>query len=138
VGGRNVTVGTGNIISSAINTANRREYLVNLAGVTNAQRVTVGLTSVVDVAGNTVASVAATVGILRGDTNADGFVDSADISQTKSQSGMPFGPSNFREDPNLDAVIDSADISFTKSFSGTALPSNGAAAAPQSKRNQKS
>src|SRR5256886_5393009 len=59
-----------------------------------------------NVAGNTIASAAATLEILQGDTNADGFVDSADISQTKAQSGMPFRPSNFHEDPNYDAVIE--------------------------------
>jgi hypothetical protein len=60
---------------------------------------------------------------LLGDTTADGFVNSADISQTKSQSGQAVGGSNFREDVNADGFLNSADISLVKSKSGTALPS---------------
>jgi len=59
--------------------------------------------------------------VLIGDTNADRSVDSADISQVKSQSGNPITSSNFREDLNGDGFIDSADIAFVKSKSGTAL-----------------
>ena len=62
------------------------------------------------------------MGVLVGDTNADRFVDSADIGQTKSQSGHAVANSNFREDVNVDGFIDSADIGFVKSKSGTALP----------------
>jgi hypothetical protein len=49
-------------------------------------------------------------------------VDSADISQTKSQSGRAVTSTNFREDLNVDGAIDSADISLVKSKSGTGLP----------------
>ena len=62
------------------------------------------------------------MGVLFGDTTGDGFVNSADISQTKSQSGNAVTSSNFREDINTDGFINSADISFVKSKSGTALP----------------
>lgn len=60
--------------------------------------------------------------VLVGDTNADGFVNSADISQTKSQSGNAVTNANFREDVNADGFINSADISLVKSKSGTVLP----------------
>jgi hypothetical protein len=59
--------------------------------------------------------------LLAGDTTADGFVDSADISQTKSQSGNPVTAANFREDVNGNGLIDSADIALVKSKLGTAL-----------------
>jgi hypothetical protein len=62
------------------------------------------------------------MGVLLGDTTGDGFVNSADISQTKSQSGQSVGSSNFREDVNTDGFLNSADISLVKSESGTALP----------------
>jgi hypothetical protein len=62
------------------------------------------------------------MGVLVGDTNGDGFVNSADISQTKSQSGDPVTGANFREDVNADGFLNSADISVVKSESGTALP----------------
>jgi hypothetical protein len=95
---------------------------VNLTGVANTQYITITLSSIIDVAGNGSSTVSATVGVLRGDTNADGFVDSADISQTKSESGNAVTPANFREDLNLDGFIDSGDISFVKAMSGTSLP----------------
>ena len=96
--------------------------VVNLTGAANAQTITVTLTNVTDVVTNTSSSVSVTMGVLLGDTNADGFVNSADITQTKSKSGQPVTLSNFREDLNLDDLINSADISFVKSMSGTALP----------------
>jgi hypothetical protein len=60
--------------------------------------------------------------VLVGDTTADGSVNSADISQTKSQSGHTVGSSNFPEDVTADGSVNSADISVVKSKSGTALP----------------
>ena len=62
------------------------------------------------------------MGVLLGDTNGDRFVDSADISQTKAESGAAVTDANFREDINADGFLDSADISAVKSKSGTALP----------------
>jgi len=95
---------------------------VNLSRVTNATYVTVTLNSVVSSTGGVGNSFTGTMGVLLGDTNGDGFVNSADISQTKSQSGQPIGGSNFREDVNIDGFLNSADISLVKSQSGMALP----------------
>jgi hypothetical protein len=95
---------------------------VNLTGVTNAQVIKVSLTNVSDSAGDFSSAVSAPMGVLIGDTNADGFVNSADISQTKSQSGQAVTGFNFREDLNADGFLNSADISLVKSKSGTALP----------------
>ena len=66
--------------------------------------------------------VAGSMKVLVGDTTADSSVNSADISQTKSQSGHVVDSSNFREDVTADGSINSADISLVKSKSGTALP----------------
>jgi hypothetical protein len=97
---------------------------VNLTGIPNAQYTTVTLTgvSVPTACPAFSGNVAATMGLLIGDTNADPAVDSADISQTKSQSGKAVTTANFREDLNVDGAIDSADISLVKSKSGTGLP----------------
>jgi Dockerin type I domain len=95
----------------------------SLTGVSNAQYIDVGLNTVIDSQNNT-GNVFVPMGILIGDTNGDGFVNSADISQTKSQSGNTVTLSNFRQDINADGFINSADISFVKSKSGTALPSS--------------
>jgi Dockerin type I domain len=108
--------GTGSV---AIALSSGNQAFVNLTGVTNAQRITVTLTGAND--GTHTADVSVPMGMLLGDTNADGFVNSADISQTKSQSGNAVTGSNFREDLNADGFINSADISLVKSKSGTAL-----------------
>jgi len=122
VTGHDPSTGTGTVLTSMIDTTDSHRYLVNLSNVSNAQYITVTLNSVVDAAGNNGNVVSPQLGILIGDTNADGFVNSADISQTKSQSGQLVGLSNFREDVNVDGFFNSADISLVKSKSGTALP----------------
>ncbi len=94
---------------------------VNLHNVTNAQRITITLIDVSSGAGD-LGNVAIPMAVLAGDTSADGFVNSADIGQTKSQSGQPVSSSNFREDVNVDGFLNSADIGLVKSKSGTALP----------------
>jgi hypothetical protein len=59
---------------------------------------------------------------LTGDTTGDANVNSADIAQTKSQSGQGVTNANFREDLTTDGNINSADIALVKSKSGTGLP----------------
>jgi hypothetical protein len=119
VGSASVSSGTGAVSSTTPIGSN--QYEVNLTGVTNAQYITVTLTNVVD-SQNNVGNISVPMGVLIGDTNGDGFVNSADIGQTKSQSGQPVTNANFREDLNADGFINSADIGLVKSKSGTALP----------------
>ena len=124
-----------------IDGTNTRQYIVDLTGVTNAQYVTSGLTNVVDVAGNTASAVSATMGVLTGDTTSNGGVNSSDISQTQSQSGLPLITDNFREDVTVNGAINSSDISLVQSQSGMALPSPAPslapAAAPSDVRNRR-
>jgi hypothetical protein len=122
VDGASVTGGTGSVSSNNIDNNDAHNYIVNLTGVANAQKITVNLNNVTDSAGNVSSGVPVSMGVLIGDTNADGSVNSADISQTKSQSGNSVSGSNFREDLNADGSLNSADISLVKSKSGTALP----------------
>ena len=121
VGGATVSSGHGSVSNGAIGT-DPHEYIVNLTNVTNQQEIDVTLTGIQDASGNHGGTVRATMNVLLGDTNADGFVNSADISQTKSQSGRAVTVSNFREDVNVDGFLNSGDISVVKSKSGTALP----------------
>ncbi len=115
--GISVTSGTASIVGTP---AGGTTVTVNLTGVTNAQYVTVTLASVND--GTNTNDVAVRMGVLAGDTTADGNVNSGDIAQTKSQSGQLLTASNFREDVTVDANLNSGDIGFVKSKSGTALP----------------
>ena len=114
------SVPTGNIIQD-VNNNPTNQYSINLAGVPNASHVVITLHGVTDSAGNS-GDVVIPMDVLLGDTTGDGTVNSADISQTKSQSGQSVGPTNFRNDVTIDGGINSADISLVKSESGTGLP----------------
>jgi BNR repeat-like domain/Dockerin type I domain len=106
--------------TSAAAAANGSVVTVDCTGIANAQTITISVFGVSD--GTNMGDVSVPMGVLTGDTNGDGFVNSADISQTKSQSGNSVTASNFREDVNTDGFLNSADISLVKSKSGTALP----------------
>ena len=120
------TVSCGSIagINSGIGpSSNQFTVSLTTGNACNAQYITVTLNNVNDSNGNHSDSIASPeMGLLIGDTNGDGLVNSADISQTKSQSGQSVTGSNFREDVNADGFINSADIGLVKSKSGTALP----------------
>jgi len=122
VDGASLTSGAGSVANANIDGSDAHNYIVNVTGVTNAQRIAVSLTDVADSAGNFSGTVSSEMGVLIGDTNSDGFVNSADIGQTKSQSGQPVTGANFREDMNGDGFLNSGDIGLVKSKSGTALP----------------
>jgi hypothetical protein len=122
VGGASLTNGSGTVSSSMIDLGDSHRYIVSLTGVSNAQFITVTLSNVIDSAGNHADTVSSSMGILIGDTTNDGTVNSGDIVQTKSQSGIAVTSSNFREDLNADGFLNSVDISLTKSKSGTVLP----------------
>jgi hypothetical protein len=121
VEGMRVDAGTADINNGGIG-PNPNQYTVNLTGVAATQSVTVSLSNVTDSVGNFSVNVPISMTVLIGDTNGDAVVNSADIGQTKSQSGQRVTLSNFREDVNADGFINSADIGLVKSRSGTALP----------------
>jgi hypothetical protein len=116
-----VTPGSGGTASvSGAPVVNGNQIAINLTDVSNAQTLTINLLGVSDT--TTTGDVHIPMSVLIGDTSGDGFVNSADIAQTKSQSGVAVTSSNFREDVTADSSINSADIALTKSKSGTALP----------------
>ena len=121
VGGASVTSGTGSVTSRMID-SDAHNYIVNLTGVTNAQRITVSLTNVTDSAGGSASSISASMGILVGDTNGNGSVASSDIAQVKAAVGKLIDATNFRTDANASGNINAADIALVKSMSGTSLP----------------
>jgi hypothetical protein len=121
VSSASVSAGTGSVVSSSIG-PDAHTYIVNLTGVTNAQRLTVTLANLSDNAGDFSASASVTMGVLIGDTTGNGLVNSSDISQTQSQSGQAVTSNNFREDVTVNGSINSSDISLVQAHSGTALP----------------
>ena len=112
-----VTSGTGSATFSGSGTA---VITVNLTGVTNAQRLGVTLMNVNN--GTTTGDVLIPMGVLSGDTNANGAVNAGDAAQTKGQSGLPVGAGNFREDVNSNGAINAGDVAIVKGKAGTSLP----------------
>ena len=120
VTGANLT-GAG-AVSSAVISGDPHEYVVYLTNVANGQVITVSLTNVNDVVGNHSDTIAATMGVLLGDTTGNGTVNASDVSQTKARSGQPVDTTNFRSDVTVNGSINASDVSLVKSKSGTALP----------------
>jgi hypothetical protein len=117
VQGASITAGTGTV--NSYNVAGN-VVTVNITGVTTAQTIIVTLAGVSD--GTNISDVQATMGVLVGDTNANGLVNSTDVSQTQSQSGQLVTSSNFREDVTVNGLINSSDVALVQSQSGTGLP----------------
>ena len=115
-----VTGGAGSIASAPAMSANT--MTVNLTNVPNAQRTTLTLHNMKDVANQLLPDTSVTVGFLVGDTTGNGSVNGSDVSQTKVQSGHPITASNFREDVSVNGTINASDVTLVKSRSGTALP----------------
>jgi len=122
VGGANVASGAGSVASGGIDRNDAHNYIVNLTGVTNAQVIRVSLTNVSDVVGNFGSTVSTSMGVLLGDVNASGDVDSADVFLVRQQTLQPVTISNFQEDINTSGDIDSADVFIARKQTLTSLP----------------
>jgi hypothetical protein len=127
VASASVSSGTGSVSSTVLGpnaslnlTAN--QYEVNLTGVSNQQYITITLHTVQDSGDNTGDVIGPQMGVLIGDTTANGAVNSSDIAQTQSQSGQLVTVDTFREDVTVNGSINSSDIALVQSQSGTALP----------------
>jgi hypothetical protein len=115
----NATVDTAH---TGINASNPHEYIVTLTGVGNAQRVTITLTALSDTVGNTMSSLAATMGVLLGDVNASTRTDNGDAIIVRNNSGSVPTLSTFRADVNASGRIDNGDAIVIRNNSGVALP----------------
>ena len=94
---------------------------INLAGVTDVQRLAVTLSNVSS--GANVGSVIIPMGVLSADTNSSGAVSGTDVSQTKSAASTGTVTSaNFRTDVNVSGSVNASDVSTVKGRSGNILP----------------
>jgi hypothetical protein len=109
--------GTGSV-ATALSSGN--QAFVNLTGVTNAQRITITLTGVND--GTHTADVSVPMGVLFGDVDGSGRVDSGDVFSVRQQTGQSPTSSNFRNDVNTSGRIDSGDVFAVRQQTGTGLP----------------
>jgi hypothetical protein len=134
VGGASVTGhdpmgGTGTVNGSPIVGPNvalgltANQCAVNLTNVSNVQYITVTLTGVVDMPGNSGDVVSPHLGILVGDVNATGGVDGNDVSAVQSHTRQTVDATTFQFDVNTTGAIDGNDVSATQSKTRTSLPS---------------
>ena len=115
-GNASVTSGVGNVSGPPAFSGNT--MTVNLAGVANAQTLTVTLTGVTDQFSQILPDTPVSVNMLIGDTNGNGAVNATDVAQTKGQVGQTVTSSNFRTDVNVSGVINATDVAVVKSHSG--------------------
>jgi hypothetical protein len=116
--------------NGAIDPNDAHNYIATLTGLPNAQRITLSLGNVSDADSNSVATLPLTMGLLIGDANGDGSVNSGDAAVTRNNSGHVTDATNFRADYNLDGAINSGDASITRNRSGTAVPAGNTLSLP--------
>jgi len=119
-GGASVTLGTGGVVGSPIFSGNT--MTVNLAGVTDVQKITVTLTDVTDTSAHVLPSTDVSANMLISDTSANKIVSTFDVRQTRLQVGVPVTSANFREDVKPDGSITSIDVRQVQSRVGNSLP----------------
>ena len=122
IAGANLASGVGTVATANIDSTDAHNYIVNLTGVTNAQRITVSLANVTDSARNFSSAVSASMGVLIGDVNGNGVVSNGDVSLVQARVGAAVDSSNFREDVNANGVLSNGDVSVTQAQVGQALP----------------
>ncbi len=121
-----VVSGTANVTGGSLSglpTFSGNQMTVNLTGVSNAQQVTVQLSSVTDAVGQTLPAGTVKMNVLLGDVNGNKAVTATDIGQVKANSGgSPVDGTNFRNDLNVDGSINTSDIGMVKTAAGTVIP----------------
>jgi len=122
VGGASVTSGSGLVAISGIDSNDAHNYIINLTGVTTAQYITIGLSNVADSVGHFSNSISVSMGVLVGDVDGSGRVDSTDVFQARQQSLQFTNSSNFRMDVDESGRIDSTDIFMVRQQTLTSLP----------------
>ena len=113
-----MTSGTGSVTTAT--GSGTTAVTVNLTSVTNAQTITVTLFGVND--GTNTGNLGIPMGVLLGDTSANGTVNSTDVSQTKLKSGQAVDATSFRQDVTVSNSINATDVGTVKARVGTALP----------------
>jgi hypothetical protein len=58
------------------------------------------------------------MGMLLGDSNGDGTVNSGDATQTRNRSGQTASATNLRSDANCDGAVNGGDATIVRARSG--------------------
>jgi dockerin type I repeat protein len=115
-----VTSGTGSVSGSPVFAGNT--MTLNLAGVSDAQKISVTLSNVTDSFGQVLPNRVVNMNVLVGDINGSNTVNATDVAQIKAESGRAITPANFRADLNPNGSINASDVALLKLHSGAGLP----------------
>jgi GTPase len=112
--------GGGGSVSSVSFSGN--DMAVNLAGVTNAQVLTLMASNITD--GTTIlSSVGVNVGFLIGDVNSTRRTDAGDVTAVRNHTvSIPSDDQTARFDVNTSGRVDAGDVTVTRNASVTGLP----------------
>ncbi len=116
LGGAAVTSGVGSVSSYGVSGST---VTVNLTGVSNVQIITIGLTNVSN--GAAAISPSVSMGVLLGDVNATGAVNSGDALAIKTRSGQTAGVASYPYDVNCDGTINGGDALVVRARSGDTI-----------------
>ena len=122
-------------VASAGPTSN--QCTVALTGLTTGQYYQVNLTGVTGVNGKVANITGPQWGLLIGDVDASGRVDSNDVTLVRQQALQPLTTSTFREDLDVSGRIDSNDATIARQQALVSLPANGASSSRPSRRNDR-
>jgi hypothetical protein len=119
----NVTVshptgGTGSVSGSPV--VNGNHITINLANVSNAQRLVINLVGLSDSTITNDFSVA--MGALIGDVNGNRSVEGNDVSAVQSRTRQRVDSSTFKYDVNANSSIDGNDVSTIQAHTRTSIP----------------
>jgi hypothetical protein len=119
-GNASVTSGTASLAGNPVFIGN--SMTINLTGVADIQKVTLAMSNVTDEFSQVMPDASLSVNILAGDTNGNKVVNTTDIAQTKSGSGIPVTAANFKSDLNANGTINTTDIAQVKANAGHTVP----------------
>ena len=108
--------------TAATPTFSGNEVVVNLTGVTNAQYVTVALTSIVPADGGAPGNASIRAGFLLGDVNQNRVVTLSDVGLINAQLAQFVTAANFVDDINASGTLSVADTGVAKANLTMALP----------------
>ncbi len=118
-GSATIESGTGNCAAKVFS---GNTMVATVTGASDVQMLSIVLSGVTDQYGQVLPDTHISVGLLVGDVNGDGIVNSGDTLQTRSRSGQSVDASNFRADVNLDGAVNSGDALVVRARSGSSLP----------------
>lgn len=117
VGSMNLSATKGGSVSNT--TINGATVTIDLTGVANEQIISLDVLQATN--GTETTSSSVSMGVLLGDVNGDGTVNSGDATVVRSRSGRDTDATNFRADVNSDGGVNSADATIVRGRSGTTI-----------------